>query len=59
MPEGGGKGGDQIDPPSCGFSKNVSSKERMKPWFLVAFNIISKHIFPENLIEFPQVVLKI
>ena len=28
----------------------------MKPWFLVTFNIILRHIFPENFIEFPQVV---
>ena len=48
-------GGGQFDPP-CGFSKNVSSKERVKPWFFVTFNIISKHIFLENFIEFPQVV---
>ena len=42
--------------PLCGFSKNVSSKERVKPWFFVTFNIILRHIFPENFIEFPQVV---
>ena len=52
-----GKGG-QIDPP-CGFLKNVSSIERVEPWFFVTFNIILKHIFPENFIEFPQVVQKI
>ena len=45
--------------PPCGFSKNVSSKERLKPWFFVNFNIILKHIFPENFIEFPQFVQKI
>ena len=45
--------------PSCGFLKNVSSKERVKPWLFVTFNIILKHIFPENFIEFPQVVQKI
>ena len=44
-------------PPNlCGFSKNVSSKERMKPWLFVTFNIIVRHIFPENFIEIPQVV---
>ena len=43
-------------PPSWGFSKNVSSKERVKPWFFVTFNIIIKHIFPEHFIEIPQVV---
>ena len=41
------------------FSKNISSKERVKPCFFVTFNIISKHIFPENFMEFPQVVQKI
>ena len=43
----------------CGFSKNVSSKKGMKPWFFVTFNIILRQICPENLIEFPQVVQKI
>ena len=43
----------------CGFLKNVSSTEMVKPWFFVTFNIILKHIFPENFIEFPQVVQKI
>ena len=43
----------------CGFPKSVSSKEREKPWFFVTFNIILRHIFPENFIEFPQVVQKI
>ena len=41
------------------FSKNISSKERVKPWFFVTFNIILRHIFPENSIEFPQVIQKI
>ena len=50
--------GGQIEPP-YGFSKNVSFKERVKPWFIVTFNIISKHILPENFVEFPQVVQKI
>ena len=53
----GGLGG-QFDAP-CGFSKNVSSKERVKPWFSVTFSIILSHIFPENFIEIPQVVQKI
>ena len=48
-------GGINLTPP-CGFSKSVSSKEREKPWFFVTFNIILRHIFPENFIEFPQVV---
>ena len=52
--------GDQFDPPpSYGFSKNVSSRERMKPCFFVTFNIIIIHIFPENFTESPQVVQKI
>ena len=51
--------GGQFDPLPLGFSKNVSSKEWMKPWFFVTFNIIISHIFPENFIEIPQVVQKI
>ena len=51
--------GGSIWPPPCGFSKNVSSKERVKRWFFVAFDIVLKYIFPENFIEFPQVVQKI
>ena len=43
----------------CGFSKNVSSKDWVKPWFFVTFNIIFGHIFPGNFIEFPQVVQEI
>ena len=43
--------GSQFDPLCC-FSKNVSSKEKVKPWFFVTFNIILRHIFPENFIEF-------
>ena len=39
--------------------KNVYSKERVKPWFLVTFNIILRHNFPENFIKFPQLVQKI
>ena len=38
------------------FSKNVSSRETVKPWFFVTFNIIISHIFPENFIEILQVV---
>ena len=43
----------QFDHLSCGFSKNVSSTVRVKPWFfwfLVTFNIITRHIFSENFI---------
>ena len=43
----------------CGFSKNVSSKERKKPCFFVAFNTTISHIFPGNLIEIPLVVQKL
>ena len=36
---------------SCEKRINVSSKERVKLWFFVTFNIILKHIFPENFTE--------
>ena len=51
----------QIDPPppTCGFLKNVSSIERVEQWFFVTFNIIFKHMFPENFIEFLHVVQRI
>ena len=39
-----------------GFSKNISSKDKMKLCFIAAFNIIISHLFPENFIEIPQVV---
>ena len=45
--------------PICCFSKNVSSKERLNPWFFVTFNIIISHTFPENSIEIPEIVQKI
>ena len=38
------------------FLKNVSCKERVKPWLFVTFNIIIRHIFPESFVEIPQVV---
>ena len=41
------------------FPKNVSSKERVKPWFFVTFNIIISCIFPEHFIDIPQVVLEL
>ena len=53
-----GEGEGQFDPP-CGFSKNVSSKERVNPWLFVAFDIIINEIFPEHFIEIPQVVQKL
>ena len=40
--------GGQFQSPSCEFSKTVSSKKRVKPWFFVTFDIIIRHIFPEN-----------
>ena len=48
----------QFDP-SCGFSKNVSSRERVKPWLFLTFNIIISHIFPENFIEIILAVQRI
>ena len=48
--------GSQFDLP-CGFSKNVSSRKRVKHCFFVAFNIISIEIFPKNFFEIPQVVM--
>ena len=51
------RGGGRV--PICGFLKNVSSKERLKPWFFVTVNVIIGHIFPENFIEIPLVVQKI
>ena len=51
--------GGQFDPTPVIFSKNVSSKERVKPWLFATFNIILGHIFPKNLIEFPQVVQRL
>ena len=59
VPGGNGGGGSNLPAPSCGFSKNVSSKDRVEPWLFVTFNIILKHIFPENFIEFLQIVQKI
>ena len=49
----------QFDARVFRFSKIVSSKERVKPWFFVTLNIILKHTFPKNFIEFSQVVQKI
>ena len=46
-------------PHPCCFFKNVSSKERVKLWFLMAFNIMISDMFPENFIEIFQVVQKI
>ena len=51
--------GGKVNLTPCGFSKNVSSKEMVKPWFFVTFNIIARYIFPGNFIEIPQVIQKI
>ena len=40
------------------FSQNISSSERLKPWFFVTFDIIISHIFNEITIEIFQVVQK-
>ena len=48
--------GGSIWHPFLWFSKNVSSKERVKRWFFVTFNIIIRHIFPKNFIEILLVV---
>ena len=53
------RGGGNLTPPPCGFSKSVSHEEREKPWFFVTFNIILRPIFPQNFIRFSQVVQKI
>ena len=50
-----GLGGGEVNLiPAFDFSKNVSFKETVKPSFFVTFNIILKHILPENFIELPQ-----
>ena len=43
--------------PHCSFSKNVSSRKGVKPWFFVTFNI--KSYLSWNFIEIPQIVPKI
>ena len=48
-----------LSPPRCGFSKNVSSKERLKPWFFATFNVITSHTFTENFIKISKVVQKL
>ena len=54
---GGGSYWPPAPPPPLWFV--VSSKEKVKPRFFVTFNIILKHVLPENFIEFTQVVQKI
>ena len=41
--------------PSCGFSKTVFSRDELKAWVFVSFNIIIRNIFHENAFEIPQV----
>ena len=48
-------GGNQFDRP-YDFSKTVSSKQWVEPWFFVTFKVVIRHIFPENFIEIGQVV---
>ena len=45
--------------PTLVFPKNVTSRERAKPWFFVTFNIIIRCTFPKNVIEITQVDEKI
>ena len=55
---GGGRKVDLIPP--CGFSKKVYLLKRWSNLvFFMTFNITLRRIFPENFIEFPQVVQKI
>ena len=49
-----GESGGQFNPPVF-FSQNVPSWKRVKPWFFVTFNIITRHNFPENFIEIVHV----
>ena len=35
--------GVNLTPPPFGFSKNVSSKESVEPWFFVTLNVIKFH----------------
>ena len=44
---------------SSGFSKNLFSGEKVKPWFFATFNIMISHTFPWNFIDIAQVVQKI
>ena len=43
-------------PPSYGFSKNVFSRERVKPCIFVTFNNIISHVFPKYFTKSPPVV---
>ena len=46
---------DSIWPPYR-FSKNVCSREIVKPWVFVAINIILSYLFSEDFIEIHQIV---
>ena len=49
--------GCQLDPcSSCSFSRNMFSREEVKPWFFPTYNIIINHAFPENFTVISQVV---
>ena len=56
---GRGKGGEVKLIPPIAFRKMYFLKRRLNPVFFVTFNVILRHIFPENFIKFPQVVQKI
>ena len=64
---GGGGGLDSLtswppypqSPHALWFSKNVFSRERLKPCFFVTFKIIKSHIFPANFNVITQVIQKI
>ena len=58
-PKKAGEGVNLTPLSTCKFSKNVSSKQRLKPCVFMTFNIIISYIFPENFIELPQVVQNI
>ena len=57
--KGEGEGVNLTPPSTAVVFKKVSFKEKVKPWFFVTFNIILRHIFPENFIDFSQVLRKI
>ena len=52
-------GGCQFHHPPVVFRKMYFLKKGLKPWFIMIFNIILRHIFPGNFKEFLQVVQKI
>ena len=46
--------GGQSDSAPYSFSKNVSSREKVKPCFFVTLNIFISYTFPDNFIEISQ-----